>query len=106
MYLKQPGFTYSACGSFTKNKEKRRKIKKQKQKIGDSRNIYRNELDKACFQDDMTYGYFKDLAKRAASDEVLRDKAFNIAKNPKYDEYQRDLASMDKKIQVAVSNLC
>ena len=106
MYLKQPGFTYSACGSFTKNKEKRRKIKKQKQKIGDSRNIYRNELDKACFQHDMTYGYFKDLAKRAASDEVLRDKAFNIAKNPKYDEYQRDLASMDKKIQVAVSNLC
>ena len=106
MYLKQPGFTYSACGSFTKNKEKRRKIKKQKQKIGDSRNIYRNELDKACFQHDMTYGYFKDLAKRAASDEVLRDKAFNIAKNPKYDEYQRDLASMDKKIQVAVSNRC
>ena len=106
MYLKQPGFTYSACGSFTKNKEKRRKIKKQKQKIGDSRNIYRNELDKACFQHDMTYGYFKDLAKRAASDEVLRDKAFNIAKNPKYDEYQRDLASMDKKIQVVVSNLC
>ena len=106
MYLKQPGFTYSACGSFTKNKEKRRKIKKQKQKIGDSRIIYRNELDKACFQHDMTYGYFKDLAKRAASDEVLRDKAFNIAKNPKYDEYQRDLASMDKKIQVAVSNLC
>ena len=106
MYLKQPGFTYSACGSFTKNKEKRRKIKKQKQKIGDSRNIYRNELDKACFQHDMTYGYFKDLAKRVASDEVLRDKAFNIAKNPKYDEYQRDLASMDKKIQVAVSNLC
>ena len=106
MYLKQPGFTYSACGSFTKNKEKRRKIKKQKQKIGDSRNIYRNELDKACFQHDMTYGYFKDLAKRVASDEVLRDKAFNIAKNPKYGEYQGDLASMDKKIQVALSNLC
>ena len=111
MYLKQPGFTYSAYGSFTKNKEKRQKIKKQKQKIGDSRNIYRNELDKACFQHDMTYGYFKDLAKRAASDEVLRDKAFNFAKNRKYDEYQGYLASIvynffDKKIQVAVSNLC
>ena len=111
MYLKQPGFTYSAYGSFTKNKEKRQKIKKQKQKIGDSRNIYRNELDKACFQHDMTYGYFKDLAKRAASDEVLRDKAFNFDKNPKYDEYQGYLASIvynffDKKIQVAVSNLC
>ena len=111
MYLKQSGFTYSAYGSFTKNKEKRQKIKKQKQKIGDSRNIYRNELDKACFQHDMTYGYFKDLAKRAASDEVLRDKAFNFAKNRKYDEYQGYLASIvynffDKKIQVAVSNLC
>ena len=42
----------------------------------------------------MTYGNFKDLAKRTASDKVLRDKAFNIAKNPKYDGYQRGLASM------------
>ena len=39
---------------------------------------------KACFQHDMAYGHFKDLAKRTASDKVLRDKAFNIAKNPKY----------------------
>ena len=42
----------------------------------------------------MAYGDFKDLAKRIASDKVLGDKAFNIAKNPKYDEYQRRLASM------------
>ena len=61
---------------------------------GDSRYIYRNELDKACFQHDLTYGDFKVLARKTASDKVLRDKAFNIAKNPKHDGYQRDLASM------------
>ena len=42
----------------------------------------------------MVYGDFKDLTRRTASDKVLRDKAFNIAKNPKYDGYQRGLASM------------
>ena len=61
---------------------------------GHSRYIYRNELDKAYFQHDMAYGDFKVLAKRTASDKVLRDKAFNIAKNPKYDRYQRDLTSL------------
>ena len=61
---------------------------------GDSRYFYKNELDKACFQHDMAYGNFKDLKRRTAADNVLRDKAFNIAKNPKYDGYQRDLASM------------
>ena len=45
--------------------------------------IYRNELDKACFQHDMAYGGFKDLAKRTTFDKVLREKTFNIAKNPK-----------------------
>ena len=100
VHLKQPGFTYSACGPFTKNKERIQKFKK----VGDSRYIYKNELDKACFQQDMVYGDFEDLAKRTASDKVLRDKAFNIAKNPKYDGYQRGLASIvynffDKKIQ-------
>ena len=59
---------------------------------GDSRYIYRNELDKACFQHDMAYGDFKDLAKRTAADKVLRDKAFNIAQDPKYDGYKRGLA--------------
>ena len=42
----------------------------------------------------MAYGDFKDLKRRTASDKILRDKAFNIAKNPKYDGYQRGLASM------------
>ena len=56
--------------------------------------MYKNELGKACFQHDITYGDFKDFTKRTASDKVLRDNAFNIAKNPKYDEYQRGLTSM------------
>ena len=90
MHLKWPGFTYSACGPFTKNKERIQKFKE----AGDTSYIYKNELDKACFQHDMAYGDFKDLARRTASDKVLRDKAFNIAKNPKYDGYQRGLASM------------
>ena len=90
MHLKQPGFTYSACGPFTKNKERIQKFKE----TGDTSYIYKNELDKACFQHDMAYGDFKDLARRTASDKVLRDKAFNIAKNSKYDGYQRGLASM------------
>ena len=55
--------------------------------------MYRNELDKACFQH-MAYGDFKDLGRRTDSDKVFRDKTFSTAKNPKYDEYQRGLASM------------
>ena len=94
MYLKQPGFTYSACGPFTKSKERIQKFKK----TGDTKYIYRNELDKACFQYDMAYGDFKDLAKRTASNKILRDKAFNITKNSKYDGYQRRLASMAKEL--------
>ena len=89
MHLKLPGFTYSACGPFTKTKERMQKLKK----TGDASYIYKNEIE-ACFQHDMAYGDFKDLARRTASDKVLRDKAFNIAKNPKYDGYQRGLASM------------
>ena len=79
MNLKQPRFMYSACGPFTKNKERITKFKE----TGDSRHIYQNKLDKACFQHDMDYGDFKDLNRRTTSDEVLRDKAFDIAKNPK-----------------------
>ena len=61
---------------------------------GDINYIYRNELDKACFQHDMAYGDFKDLKRRTQSDKVLKDKAFEIESNPKYDGYQRGLASM------------
>ena len=94
MHLKQPEFTYSACGPFTKNKERIQKFKE----TGDTKYIYRNELDKACFQHDMTYGDFKDLARRTSSDKVLRDKASNIAKNTKYDGCQRGLASIVYKL--------
>ena len=90
VHLKQPLFAYSACGLFTKKKERIQKFKE----TGDTSCIYKNELDKACFQHDMAYGDFKDLKRRTASDKILRDKAFNIAKNPKYDGYQRGLASM------------
>ena len=67
-------------------------------KTGDTKYIYRNKLDKACFQHDMAYRDFKDLPKIAASDEVLRDKAFNFAKNPNCNEYQKGLASMVYKL--------
>ena len=81
MDLKQPGSTYSTCGPFTKNKERIQKFKE----TGDTSYIYKNELDKACFQHDMAYWVFKDLVRRTASDKVLRYKALNIAKNLKYD---------------------
>ena len=90
MYLRQPGFTYSGSGPFTKNKVRRQKFKE----TGDSRHIYLNELDKACFQHDMVYGDFKDLTRRTASDKILRDKTFSITKNPKYDGYQLGLVSV------------
>ena len=67
------------CRQFTKNKERIQKFKEK----GDSRYIYKNELGKACFQHDMADPHFKDLTLRTASDKILRDKAFNIAKNPK-----------------------
>ena len=81
MHLKQPELTYSACRSFTKNKEQIQKI----EETGDSKYIYQNEIDKTCFQHDMAYGDFKHLPRGTATDRVLRDKAFNIAKNSKYD---------------------
>ena len=61
---------------------------------GNTNFIYKNKLDKACFQHDMAYGKTKDLTKRTQLDNVLRDEAFKIAGDPKYDGYQRGLASM------------
>ena len=90
MHLRQPGFTYSACGPFTKNKQRIQKFMQTE----DTNYIYKNELDKACFQHDMAYGKYKDLEKRKQSDKVLKDKAFEIVNNPKYDGYQRGLPSM------------
>ena len=90
MHLKQPGFTYRACGLFTKNIERIEKF----MQTGNTDFIYKYELDKTCFQDDMAYGNFKDLARRTASDKILRNKARKIVKNPEYNGYQRGLASM------------
>ena len=68
MHVRQSGFTSSACGLFTKNKEKKQ--------------------NKVCFQHERTYGGFRGLPRKTAYNKILHDKTFNIAKNPKYDEYQ------------------
>ena len=60
MHLKQPGFTYSVCRPFTKTKERIQKFKE----TGDTSYIYKNKLDKACFQHDIAYGNIKDLKRR------------------------------------------
>ena len=93
MYLRQPQFVYSACGYFTRHKEKIKEFKR----TGDTPYIYRNELDKACFQHDSVYADHKHLINRTKSDKVLRDKVYDIASNPEYDGYQRGLASMVHK---------
>ena len=67
IHLRQPGFTYSACRTFIKNKERIQKFKETR----DSQYIYQNELDKACFQQDMAYGDFIDLTRRTTSDKML-----------------------------------
>ena len=93
MHLKQPGLTYIACGPFTQNIE----TIEQFMQTGNTDFIYKNELDKACFQHDVAYGNTKDLVKRTQSDKVLKNEAFKIGSDPKYDGYQRGLASMVHK---------
>ena len=88
-----PEMLVSTCWPFTKNKRRIQNFRETR----DTKYIYRNELNKACFQYDMTYGDFKDLAKRIASDKVLRDIAIDIAKNKKNGGYQTGLASMAHK---------
>ena len=83
-------FIYSACGPFTKHKERIKEFNR----TGDTRYIYRNELDKACFQHDSAYADHKNLINRTEADKVLRDKAYDIASNPEYECYQRGLGSM------------
>ena len=65
---------------------------------GNTNFIHKNELDKTCFQHDMAYGKSKDLVKRTQSNKVLKNKAFKIASDPKYEGYQRGLASMFYKL--------
>ena len=90
MHLRQPQFVYSACGPFTGHKERIKEFKR----TGDTRLLYRNELDKACFKRDAAYVKYKDVENRLISDQKLRNSAYDIASNRKYDGYQRGLAGM------------
>ena len=90
MHLRQPQFVYSVCGPFTRHKERIKEFKR----TGDTRLLYRNELDKACFKHDAAYAKFKDVENRLISDQKLRNSWYDIASNPKHDGYQRSLASM------------
>ena len=106
IHLRQPQFTYSACGPFTRHEQRTQKFKE----TGDTNYIYMNELDKACFVHDAAYSDSKDLTKRTVADKILKNKAFDIAKDPKYDGYQRGLASMvytffDSKVSGSVATL-
>ena len=94
LHLKQPGFTYSACGPFTKHHERIQKFRE----TGNLKHLHRNELDEACFAHDAAYSDGKDLIKRTIPDKILKDRAYKIARNRNYDEYQRTLASMGYKL--------
>ena len=85
--------TYSACGRFTRHKDRINKFIQ----TGNTNCIYKNELYKACFAQDTAYNDFKDIKNRTAADKILRDKAYEIAKYPKYYGSQRGLASMAYK---------
>ena len=90
IHLRQPQFTYSACGPYTKHEQRIQKFRE----TGDTNYIYKNELDKACFVHDAAYSDSKDLTKRIVPDKILKNKVFDIPKDPKHDGYQRGLASM------------
>ena len=90
IHLRQPQFAYSACGPFTKHEQSIQKFKE----TGNTNYVYKNELDKACFFHDAANSDSKDLTKRTVADKILKNRAFDIAKDPKYDGYQRGLASM------------
>ena len=88
LLLRLPGFTYSACGQFTEHRERIQKLKKN----GDLNYIYKNELDKPCFAHDAAYSDSEDLAKRTISEKILKDRAYEIDRNCRYDGYHRALA--------------
>ena len=94
IHLRQPQFTYSACGPFTRHEERIQKFKE----TGDTNYVFKNELDKACFLHNAAYSDSKGLTERNIADKNLKNRAFDIAKDPKYDGYQRGLASMVYKL--------
>ena len=105
MHLRQPGFTDSAFGLFTKHRERIKKFVE----TGDLNFIYEKGLDKTCFDNDTVYDNTKKLSERTVLDKILNDRTYEIALNPKYNGYQTELASMmyhffDKKtVSIATS---
>ena len=104
LHLKQPGFTYSACGTFTKHRERIQKFRE----TGNLKHLHRSELDKACFAQDTACSESKHLAKRTISDKILKDWANEIARNHGYYGYHGPLLSIvykffDKKTGSGVS---
>ena len=87
IHLREPQFTYSACGPFTRHEE-------MFKETGDTNYVFKNELNKTCFVHDAAYSDSKGLTKRTIADKNLKNRAFDIAKDPKYDGYQRGLTSM------------
>ena len=87
--MKQPGFTYSPRGLFTKHHERIQKFRE----TGNLKRLYRDELDKACFAHDAAYSDSKDLAKRTILGKILKDRAWEFARIRNYDGYQRALGS-------------
>ena len=83
LHLEEPGFMYSACGSFAKHCERAQKFRE----TGNLKHLDRNELDKACFAHDAVYSDSKDSAKRTISYEILKDRAYKIARYRGYDGY-------------------
>ena len=90
LHLKEAGFIYSACGPFPKQREKNQNFRE----TGNLTHLYKNELDKACFPHDVAYSDTKDLGKRTIPDKILKDRAYEIARNRNYHGYQRALTSM------------
>ena len=90
LHLKQPEFAYSGCGWFTKHRGRIPKFRE----IGDLKDIYKKELDKACFAHNAVYSDRKDIAKRTISENILEEITYEITANPKNDGYHRGLASM------------
>ena len=90
MHLRQPRFVYSACGPFTRHKERIKEFKR----TGHINLLYRNALDKACFKHDAAYAQYKDVENRLIADDKLKNSAYDIASNPEYDGYQRGLAGI------------
>ena len=101
LYLRQPGFTHSACRPFTKHHDRIQKFRK----TADLKYIFKNKLDEACCAYDASYSDSKNLAKRTISDRILKDRAYEIVINLNYDVYQIGLASMVNKFFVTKTGL-